>query len=80
VRDWEPTLALLCGDDGLSITRQLVSDAPNYLERGGLLALEVDMRRAGGVAEMISVDGRYADVELLLDFAGRERFVFARRA
>jgi release factor glutamine methyltransferase len=80
VRDWEPSLALLCGDDGLSVTRELVKDAPNYLGRGGMLALEVDMRRAGGVAEMISVDARYTDVEVLLDFTGRERFVFARRA
>ena len=80
VRDWEPTVALLSGDDGLSVTKELVKDAPNYLGRGGLLALEVDMRRAGGVAEMISVDGRYIDVELLLDFTGRERFVIARRA
>ena len=31
-------------------------------------------------AEMISVDDRYADVEVLLDLTGRERFVLARRA
>jgi release factor glutamine methyltransferase len=80
VRDWEPSLALLCGEEGLSVTRELVKDAPNHLEHGGLLALEADMRRAGAVAEMISVDGRYTDVEVLLDFTGRERFVFARRA
>jgi release factor glutamine methyltransferase len=80
VRDWEPSLALLCGEDGLSVTRQLVRNAPNHLHHGGLLALEVDMRRAGAVAEMISVDGRYKDIEVLLDFSGRERFVFARRA
>jgi methylase of polypeptide subunit release factors len=49
------------------------------LERRGLLALEVDTRRAGTVAEMIAVDGRYSDVEVLLDLTGRERFVFARR-
>lgn len=79
VRDWEPSLALLCPDDGLSLTRQLVDDAPAILEHGGLLALEVDTRRAGLVAEMIAVDGRYSEVEVLLDLTGRERFVFARR-
>jgi len=31
------------------------------------------------VAEMVSVDGRYTEVEVLLDLTGRERFVFARR-
>jgi hypothetical protein len=37
------------------------------------------MRRAGLVAELIAVEGSYVDVEVLLDFTGRERFVFARR-
>lgn len=79
VRDWEPSLALLCSQDGLSVTRELVRQAPDVLARGGLLAIEVDTVRAGMVAEMIAVDGRYADIEVLLDLTGRERFVFARR-
>jgi release factor glutamine methyltransferase len=79
VRDWEPSLALLCPQDGLSVTRELVRRAPDALTRRGLLALEVDTRRAGTVAEMISVDGRYTEIEVLLDLTGRERFVFARR-
>jgi release factor glutamine methyltransferase len=80
VRDWEPSLALLCPDDGLSVTRELIRLAPSVLKRGGFLALEVDTRRAGTVAEMIAVDGRYSGVEVLLDLTGRERFVFATRA
>lgn len=79
VRDWEPSLALLCAQDGLSVTRELVRQAPAALVRGGFLALEVDTVRAGIVAEMIAVDGRYAEIEVLLDLTGRERFVFARR-
>ncbi len=79
VRDWEPSLALLCAQDGLSVTRELVRQAPAALARGGFLALEVDTVRAGTVAEMIAVDGRYSEIEVLLDLTGRERFVFARR-
>jgi len=79
VRDWEPSLALLCAQDGLSVTRELVAGAPDALVHGGFLALEVDTVRAGTVAEMIAVDGRYAEVDVLLDLTGRERFVFARR-
>jgi release factor glutamine methyltransferase len=79
VRDWEPSLALLCAQDGLSVTRELVRQAPDALVRGGFLALEVDTVRAGTVAEMIAVDGRYAEIEVQLDLTGRERFVFARR-
>lgn len=80
VRDWEPSVALLCPDDGLSVTRELIRLAPSVLEHGGFLALEVDTRRAGMVAEMIAVDGRYSGVEVVLDLTGRERFVFATRA
>jgi release factor glutamine methyltransferase len=79
VRDWEPSLALLCPQDGLAVTRELVRQAPHSLTPGGFLALEVDTRRAGTVAEMVAVDGRYDGIEVLLDLTGRERFVFARR-
>src|SRR5438105_10998592 len=67
VRDWEPSLALLSPQDGLSMTRDIVRGAPRHLVSRGLLAVEVDARRAGTVAEMVSVDGRYAEVEVLLD-------------
>jgi release factor glutamine methyltransferase len=79
VRDWEPTLALLCPQDGLSVTRELIRQAPDVLASHGFLALEVDTRRAGSVAESIAVDGRYDGIEVLLDLTGRERFVIARR-
>ncbi|MFL5462695.1 MAG: peptide chain release factor N(5)-glutamine methyltransferase [Gemmatimonadaceae bacterium] len=79
VRDWEPSVALLCPQDGLALTRDLVAEAPSVLVSGGMIALEVDTRRAGTVAEMVAVDGRYVDIEVLLDLTGRERFVFARR-
>ena len=49
------------------------------LESGGLLAMEVDARRAGVAAELAATDGRYVDVTVRLDLTGRERFVLARR-
>jgi len=79
VRDWEPSLALLSPLDGLFATRELIRQAPAHLFTGGLLAIEVDTRRAGIVAEMVSADERYTNLEVLLDLTGRERFVFARR-
>lgn len=80
VRDWEPMAALLSGRDGLATTAQLVRQAAERLEGGGLLALEVDARRASLVAEVVSSDARYQEVSVKLDLAGRERFVLARRA
>jgi len=80
VRDWEPVLALVCAGDGLSVTRGIIAGASQALMPGGILALEVDVRRAGTVAELVAVEGSYTDVEVLLDLSGRERFVFARRS
>ena len=79
VRDWEPALALCCGGEGMDLTAQIVRDAAAVLESGGVLALEVDVRRASLVAERAVSDGRYRDVAVRLDLTGRERFVVATR-
>jgi len=79
VRNWEPPLALLSGDEGLATTRAIIRDSASVLERGGLLALEVDTRRASLVAEALASNGSYSGVAVHLDLTGRERFVLARR-
>lgn len=79
VRDWEPPLALFSGHDGMAATAEIVRDAPSILVDGGVLALEVDERRASLVAELIMQNGSYRDVGVALDLAGRERFVTAIR-
>jgi release factor glutamine methyltransferase len=80
VRDWEPPLALFAADDGMAAIAALVREAPGVLEPGGLLAMEVDARRASTAAELVASDGRYAGVTVRLDLAGRERFVLASLA
>ena len=79
VRDWEPSVALFSGADGMATTARLVREAGAALEVGGLLALEVDVRRASTVAELVATDGAYEHVQVVLDLTGRERFVVARR-
>jgi release factor glutamine methyltransferase len=78
VRDWEPPIALLAAENGMAAIRTIIRGAPEILDAGGLLALEVDARRASIAAELLLSDGRYADVRVRLDLAGRERFVLAR--
>jgi release factor glutamine methyltransferase len=79
VRDWEPVVALASGSDGLAATAAIVSQAAPILEADGLLALEVDSRRAALAAALVSADGRYSDIVVELDLAGRDRYVTARR-
>jgi release factor glutamine methyltransferase len=80
VRDWEPALALYSGEDGMTATAAIIRGAAVLLEPGGVVALEVDARRASLAAELLAVDARYRDVAVRLDLTGRERFVVARRA
>lgn len=49
VREFEPRAALVSGGDGLDVTRALFAGAGPLLERGGLLALEIDERRGAAV-------------------------------
>ena len=79
VRDWEPPMALFSGHNGMSATAEIIREGSGNLVSGGMLALEVDERRASLVAEMIMRQGSYSDVGVRLDLTGRERFVFATR-
>ncbi|HEX5435984.1 MAG TPA: peptide chain release factor N(5)-glutamine methyltransferase [Gemmatimonadaceae bacterium] len=79
VRDWEPPVALFSGVDGMAATLHLIRAAAPLLEPGGLLALEVDVRRASLAVAAAEASGDYAQVSLRLDLAGRERILLATR-
>jgi release factor glutamine methyltransferase len=79
VRDWEPPLALFSGEDGMAAIRGIVRGAAALLEPDGLLAVEIDPRRAGRARQCAETDSRYRDVEIRADLTGRERFLVARR-
>jgi release factor glutamine methyltransferase len=57
----------------------LVPQAAEVLVAGGLLAMEVDSRRADLAVAAVRDDGRFTDIETRLDLTGRPRFVVARR-
>ena len=79
VRDWEPPVALFAAREGMAVIAELVHSGADVLEPGGLLALEVDARRALLAAELAMSDGRYRDVCVEKDLAGRERILMATR-
>lgn len=79
VRNWEPSHALFSGDHGLDATRRIIGDAPGILSTGGLLALEVDSRRARQVADLAAATGYFRDVDVFQDLTGRDRFVLGTR-
>jgi release factor glutamine methyltransferase len=79
VRDWEPAVALVSGEDGLEATTRLLHDGLAVLRPGGWLALEVDCSRAAVAANRACGLG-WEDVTIHLDLFGRERYLLARRS
>lgn len=79
VRDWEPHDALFADEDGMAVIRRLAEEAAGVLTPGGLLAMEIDARRAERAVQLVQAQGDFTDVETRLDLTGRPRFVVARR-
>ncbi len=78
VRDFEPREALVAGGDGLAAIRALAPAARAALRPGGLLALEVDERRAGAAVDLVAWAG-FDGCEVLNDLFDRPRYVRAWR-
>jgi release factor glutamine methyltransferase len=78
VRDWEPALALVSGEDGMEATRRLFYDGRRVIRPGGLIAVEVDSTRASGAGQAAAEAG-WVDVTVLEDLFGRARYLMARR-
>jgi release factor glutamine methyltransferase len=53
VRDHEPRVALTPGDDGLSVIRRLLTDAPAFLSDGGHLVMEIGFDQRAKVERLI---------------------------
>ena len=75
VRDYEPREALVSGTDGLDATRALLAGAAALLEPGGVLALEIDERRAATVRTLGQGSGW--NVAIHADLFGRARYALS---
>lgn len=78
VRDWEPAMALLAGHDGLADLQVIIEGAPQWLEAGGLVALEIGYRQGDAVAALLQQAG-FVDVDIHPDLAGRPRMALGRQ-
>lgn len=79
VTQYEPRLALDGGEDGLTLIRRLVKAVPVALKPGGWLALEIGAGQGEAVAEQIQRTDAFEPPTRIPDYAGIERFVFAKR-
>jgi release factor glutamine methyltransferase len=73
----DPEVALFGGEQGDELVRRLIDSAPEHLAAGGLLALEVGLGQAEGLAALMA-EKNYHDIEQMRDYCGVTRFLFGR--
>ena len=72
---FEPLFALASGKDGLDDIRQIIQDAPHYLNSNGWLMLEHGFDQAEAVAALLSQRG-FSQIDHAKDIAGTLRVTF----
>ena len=73
----DPEVALFAGSKGDELMRKLIEQAPRNLAGGGLLALEIGIDQAEGLADFLR-QKNYHDIESKKDYSGITRFLLAR--
>jgi len=78
VRDFDPTLALSPGGDGLDAYRSIAARAVAHLAPGGRIMVEIGATQGPAVSALLLAAG-LSDVAVLPDMDGRDRVVSAVR-
>ena len=73
----DPEAAVFGGARGDELIRELISAAPDRLNPGGLLALEVGIGQADDLVKLLA-EKNYHDIAAIRDYGGVTRFLFGR--
>jgi release factor glutamine methyltransferase len=74
---FEPLSALAAGEDGLADIRQIIAQAPGYLNQGGWLMLEHGYNQADAVQNLYQTAG-FAHIQTLRDLGDNPRVTLAQ--
>ena len=77
VKNFEPKIALLGGEDGLKHLREIIQKAPTFLKDKGWLILENHFDQGEKVKELL-IKNRFTSVEIINDLSGIGRFTIGR--
>lgn len=75
---FEPSSALVAGDDGLNDIRLLIAQSPRWLSDNGWLLLEHGHDQGKAVRDLFARNGWQA-IETRNDYGGNDRLTFARK-
>lgn len=78
VRDYEPTIALRGGEDGLDYLRPLMAGAHEFVRPGGEVLLEIADSQAAAVESLAAGNPALSEVRILDDYEQLPRVLVAR--
>jgi release factor glutamine methyltransferase len=78
VRDHDPHLALVAGDDGLAVVRDVAASAVRLLRSGGFVVVEHSDRQGESAPAVLAAAG-FVDVRDDVDLTGRPRVAWGRK-
>ena len=77
VKNFEPKIALLGGEDGLKHIREIIQKAPLFLKDKGWLILENHFDQAEKVKQLL-LKNKFTSIEIVNDLSGIGRFTIGR--
>lgn len=75
VKNFEPKIALLSGQNGLEFYVKIINQAKMFLNPNGKIFFEVGYNQAGQVAKLLEKD--FCEIKILKDLEGVDRMVMA---
>ena len=77
VKNFEPKVALLGGEDGLTHLREIIQKAPLFLKEKGWLILENHFDQGEKVKQLL-IKNKFTSIEIVKDLSGIGRFTIGR--
>jgi release factor glutamine methyltransferase len=79
IKDYEPIVALKTDEEGTSFHGKIIENSLDFLNKSGILALEVGLGQANKVADLIRNRKDFDNAEIKKDLGGIERIVVLRK-
>lgn len=71
----EPSIALYGGREGLDFYKTIYNDSKNFLNNGGMIAVEIGYMQAGDVIDIILSHKCYHNIQVIKDINNKDRVV-----
>ncbi|HPS54451.1 MAG TPA: peptide chain release factor N(5)-glutamine methyltransferase [Sedimentisphaerales bacterium] len=80
VKDYEPKLALLAGDEGLDVYKKIAAQVNQFLKPDAQLIMEIGYKQGPSVKDMLENLHCFSEVKIIKDFQRLDRIVIAKKS